>query len=69
MVDPGLQIRGWGGGGGGGHPDSEISREGALKNSFFFRPFRPHFSLKIRGRASRAPPPDPPVYSLLVKTN
>ena len=37
MVDPGLQIRGWGGGGGGGgHPDSEISREGALKNSFFF---------------------------------
>ena len=40
MVDPGLQIRGWGGGGGagGGHPDSEISREGALKNSFFFGP-------------------------------
>ena len=35
MVDPGLQIRVWGGGGGGGHPDSEISRGGGLKNNFF----------------------------------
>ena len=65
MVDPGLQIRG---SVGGGHPDSEISR-GVVSKTIFFGLLGLKFSLKIRGRASRAPPPDPPVYSLLVKSN
>ena len=56
------------GGGGGGLSDSEISR-GVVSKTIFFRPFGPQFRLEIRGRASRAPSPDPPVYSLLVKSN
>ena len=50
MADPHLQRRG-GGGGGAGHPDPEIRGVGgghSLKN-IFFRPFGPHFGLKIRG--------------------
>jgi len=41
-------------GGGPGHPDPEIRGARSPKN--FFRPFRPHFGLKIRGEGS---PPRP----------
>ena len=55
MADSDLKIRGLGGGRGGGHPDPGIrGRPGHKK--FFFRPFGPQFSLKIRG-ASPPPPP------------
>ena len=55
----------WGGVGGGavggGYPDSEIREPGGLKTNIF-RPFGPHFGLKIRGGGpgSQAPPLDPP---------
>ena len=44
VADPDLQKRERGG----GHPDPEIRGGGGLKKEFF-RPFRPHFSLTIRG--------------------
>ena len=55
---------GWGGhtdpvisGGGGGSGGGGVSK-------LFFRPFGPYFGLKIRGgRAPRAPPLDPPMFS------
>ena len=43
-------------GGGGGHPDPEI-RGGGQSQKFFFRPFGPHFGLKIRGAGSPGPSP------------
>ena len=49
MTDPDLQIRERP-----SHPDPEIVGEPGLKN--FFRPFRPQFGLKIRGRGG---PPGP----------
>ena len=49
MVDPDLQIRGGGGAGGG---------EGDDLKKKFFRPFGPHFRLKIRGEG-RPPGPLP----------
>ena len=66
MADPDLQIRGGGGGGaGGGHPDHEIRGWPGLKK-FFFRPFGPHFGLKIKGDPGPPGPPlDPPLkYNL-----
>ena len=42
--------KGRGGGGGGGHPDPEMRGEAVSKK--FFRPLRPQFSLKRRGRPS-----------------
>ena len=52
VADPDLQIRE---GGGGGHPDPEIRGAPASKK-IFFRPFGPHFGLKIRGEGG---PPGP----------
>ena len=47
-----------------GHPDPEIKGGPASKKKFF-RPFGPHFRLKIRGRrAPRASPLDPPLEVL-----
>ena len=58
MADPDLQRRG---GGGAGHPDPEIRGVGGTRSKKnFFRPFGPHFGLKIRG-GGRAPPLDPPL--------
>ena len=55
MADPDLQIRG-----GGGHLDPEI--RGGPTSKIFFRPFGPHFDLKVRGAwAPRALPLDPPL--------
>ena len=51
--------------GGGGHPDPEIRRMPGLKK-IFFRPFASQFGLKIRGRAPRAPPLDPPLIFVTV---
>ena len=45
---------------GGGHPDPEIRGMPGLQK-IFFRPFASQFGLKIRGRAPRAPPLDPPL--------
>ena len=51
MADLDLQVKG---GGGGGHPDPEISGGGGggggggRPQKIFFRPFGPHFGLKIR---------------------
>ena len=53
MADPDLQIRG-----GPGHPGSEIRRGGSVSKKIF-RPFGPHFGLKIRGHP--APTLDPPL--------
>ena len=56
VADPDLQISK----GGGGHPDPEI-KGGSLKK-ILFRPFGPHFGLKMReGRAPRVAPLDPPL--------
>ena len=44
-----------GGGRGGGHPDPDI-RGGSWPQKIFFRPFGPHFGLKIRGGQG---PPSP----------
>ena len=47
MADPHLQRRG--GGGGAGHQDPEIRGVGGTRSKKnFFRPFGPHFGLKIR---------------------
>ena len=56
MANPDLQIRGGGEGRGSGHPDHEIRGWPGLKK-IFFRPFGPHFGLKIR----EPPPLDPPL--------
>ena len=46
MADPDLQRRG----GGAGHPDPEIRGVGGTRSKKnFFRPFGPHFGLKISG--------------------
>ena len=47
VADPDFQVRGRP-----GHPESEISGGAGLK--IFFRPFGPHFGIKIRG--SPGPP-------------
>ena len=49
-------------GGGAGHPDPEIG--GGVASKKFFRPFGPHFGLKIGGWAPRAPPLYPPQLTL-----
>ena len=49
MADPDLQITGWGGGG-----------EPGLKGNIF-RPFGPHFDLKVRGDRAHPHPLDPPL--------
>ena len=41
--------------GGGGHRDREIRGGGAGFKKKFFRPFGPHFGLKIRGEAGSSP--------------
>ena len=48
---------------GGGHPDPDI-REARLKKKFF-RPFGPHFGLKLRRGPGppRAPPLHPPLQT------
>ena len=52
VADPDLQIR-WGGG---SHPDPEI--RGGWSPKKYFRPFRPHFGLKMREDPG---PPAPPL--------
>ena len=54
VADRDLQIRR-----GGGHPDPEM-RVGPVLKKIYFRPFGPHFRLKIRG-GLRVPPLDPPL--------
>ena len=54
MSDPDLQIRGVPG----HHPDPEIEGGGGLKK-IFFRPFGPHFGLRIRGEGSGPLGPSP----------
>ena len=54
----------WGAGGRGGHPDPEIKGGGGGGSSKkkFFRPFGPHFGLKVRGGWTPwALPLDPPL--------
>ena len=64
MADPDLEIRG----GGGGHPDSEIrGRPVPPPPKKIFRPFRPHFGLKIRVcPGPPAPPLDPSLQGISV---
>ena len=61
MADPDFQIRG----GGGGNPDPEITGGPGLQK-IFFRPFGPHFGLKIR-RGGGADPLGPSPGSAIGK--
>ena len=62
MSDPDLQIRGVPG----HHPDPEIEGDGGLKK-IFFRPFKPHFGLRIRGGEPPGPGSATVVQVLLQK--
>ena len=67
MADPDLQIRGGQGAGGGSHPGPEI--RGAQFPKIFFRPFRPHFRLKIRVGAGPSGPSPGSATANVMKEN